>query len=972
MCCRTFCTTQQLELDNSLLIRRWARMNRLLFRSSRRLVSNICGIQNNHRIRQNISHSSWRIHHAERQPTPFLPQTRISPLRLFLSSAISDDEYAGEVVVGSNGGIQNGSVEDAKSCSTDAVDGAISTAATTSPTDEESDPFHHFLDELAQEINGNVREILTIQQKLKEADSLSTCNGDADDSDTPRRKTVQDRWKEVFEREQQVMKRRLRKRNHSSFKRIPVEDLWEDALGSFPENGVLGVAAAPNGGASGLQDEASTIDTDAASSPIFGLTIDNQILLDDLDSFLVNETETEMEGLEISDIIVDEDEIDSAASLQMPVINIVKNERKQEQQYHDAILRSISLLSILGPEDWRRIQTKGELVNLDDEVTVQNDASEDDQETDTVSSFLDGLTREENTFSTLHANLIIAQLVSSVDTDSETIVEQCLQIYNEMKLMEDSGQSQCTPDATTYRIIMLAFNKRFMAPGEAIELSQAMMKSSTIEMTAQVFLEGMRACHSKMDLKSARAMMDVVFDEKRVKLSIGSYMLFIEMLKAYDLRQEALDFFDRLYNSGLVSRESEDKLLMSICRWPRTNRQGNFVDLSSFLVEILGILQKMEENKPGIPLWITLVNNMNVCARKDPSVWNDIVSAMKTILGLYPQSQLGQKLATIGLSASMHGKDPKLAASILERISRSQPVFRPSQEGGSMDNSDAALIPLTVVKAALELCLQLSDATSAESVMDSLQELSDQYPDGATRELHSLLLLCHARAGEPSKALDDLQSMIDADMQPGEDLYGAVLHSLVLAGRQDEAESLVQSMESGENGLDVLPGTSSFDALLMGRIRSHDWDGAVGIYDTMVEKSVPLGSRTVQGLVLAHQQLGGEGSVVSAIESMLQKDNVIIGEGVFRLLSKILFKDMDSVSLGTFRQQIRTLGEEDPTLRDSSLGLVRSLRVAEIETQRPSSKHKTVEEMQTIRDQAWMDATTHLLEFFRVASEDKN
>ncbi|KAL3911672.1 MAG: hypothetical protein SGARI_001535 [Bacillariaceae sp.] len=180
-------------------------------------------------------------------------------------------------------------------------------------------------------------------------------------------------------------------------------------------------------------------------------------------------------------------------------------------------------------------------------------------------------------------------------------------------------------------------------------------------------------------------------------------------------------------------------------------------------------------------------------------------------------------------------------------------------------------------------------------------------------------------------------------------------------------------MESGDDGMDVTPGTSCYDALLVGRVRSHDWEAAIGIYDTMKERGVSIGPQTIQGLVLAHQQIGGKEAVVSAMEEVLRNDKgAKIRNGVFQLIAQLLFENMDLQSFDTFRQPVRAVGEQDPQLRDSSLRLVRSLRVAEIETDRPSSKHKSEAEMETIQDKAWIDATKHLLEFFKAIPEDED
>jgi hypothetical protein len=115
-----------------------------------------------------------------------------------------------------------------------------------------------------------------------------------------------------------------------------------------------------------------------------------------------------------------------------------------------------------------------------------------------------------------------------------------------MKLIETSGQQHCQPNATTYRILILAFNGRFTAPSEAIKLSQEMIEDSSAELTPEILVEVVKSCHSKMDLATARNLIDLALEKREIRPSIGSFILFIEMMKSQDLRDEALSFYDRL------------------------------------------------------------------------------------------------------------------------------------------------------------------------------------------------------------------------------------------------------------------------------------------------------------------------------------------------------------------------------------------------------------------------------------------
>ena len=204
-----------------------------------------------------------------------------------------------------------------------------------------------------------------------------------------------------------------------------------------------------------------------------------------------------------------------------------------------------------------------------------------------------------------------------------------------------------------------------------------------------------------------------------------------------------------------------------------------------------------------------------------------------------------------------------------------------------------------------------------------------------------------------------------------EDLYGAVLHSLVTNNRQEDAEELFRSMERKENGIDVLPGPSSFGAMMLSAIRSHSWDKAIALYDQMKENGIVASPHVLQGLIMAHSHKSGRSGTISVVKSILKTGETQITESTFRLISKILFKEVQS-HLGDFRRDLRDLGEKDDTLRDVTLNLIRSIRVAEIESNRTPTPQNTAKEIQKVQGNAWLSATNHLLEFVQVIQRDNN
>ena len=189
---------------------------------------------------------------------------------------------------------------------------------------------------------------------------------------------------------------------------------------------------------------------------------------------------------------------------------------------------------------------------------------------------------------------------------------------------------------------------------------------------------------------------------------------------------------------------------------------------------------------------------------------------------------------------------------------------------------------------------------------------------------------------------------------------------MAVTGKFLEMEELFRStLMTREEG--IKPGVSSYDAILLARIRVGYWDGAIALYEEMKVEGMIPSARTIQGLLVANDQKGGRLSVLSALESLLLC-NAQFDESAFRLASKTLFKDVDE-NLEDFRQNIRDIGEHDQNLREASLNLVRSIRVAEIESSRPKTVHKSQNEIKYTQEEAWRLATSHLLEFVQIWSE---
>jgi pentatricopeptide repeat protein len=199
-------------------------------------------------------------------------------------------------------------------------------------------------------------------------------------------------------------------------------------------------------------------------------------------------------------------------------------------------------------------------------------------------------------------------------------------------------------------------------------------------------------------------------------------------------------------------------------------------------------------------------------------------------------------------------------------------------------------------------------------------------------------------------------------------LFGAVLHSLATSGRHDDAHELFRSLNYGETDLAVTPGVSCYNSILLAHVRTREWDDAIQVRETMKAQGIAINPQTIQGLVLAHNHKGGRSDVVSFLETLLGA-KASIDESTFRLLVRVLLPQVDG-NTEDMRKRVREIGETNPELRDASLNLIRSVRVAEIEQNRPSPKNRPSSEINARIEEAWNSVLPHFLEFVHAISRE--
>ena len=180
--------------------------------------------------------------------------------------------------------------------------------------------------------------------------------------------------------------------------------------------------------------------------------------------------------------------------------------------------------------------------------------------------------------------------------------------------------------------------------------------------------------------------------------------------------------------------------------------------------------QKILSGKiPDIRVWLTFLEGLYDSAKNDDSLWQMAADATRTVLDVYPRSFVGRKLMTVGLDASSRIEDTELISLLLKRLAN-EPSISTNKSSFTVKNSETTMrpakVPFRALKNSLGICLKTSDAKSAQSILESMNQIGDPYPSGAQYELYSLVLKCHAKVNDAENAKGDLRMMMEKKMKP--------------------------------------------------------------------------------------------------------------------------------------------------------------------------------------------------------------
>jgi hypothetical protein len=440
---------------------------------------------------------------------------------------------------------------------------------------KKNDSFELFLDTFPQTIKQNVKDIISKVDdgplpngnpitETRMSGQANVGPGDKIKSETKRtffpptmRNSLQKRWERMLgsERDRHRRNNKIRsnkkyfQRNKKEFEppKPSIETQWND---SFRRNGYCISPMSPREEQKeelGVVGDLWEIDKSNESSegiylsPIFRLQVNQQQGLIDFETTLSIGRKEDYDNL-INHVEVRPVDFNSA----------IKDEQKKGNRmdaHNKAILESISLLIAMTPEDWRKYDSNVRLNVENNEQELVNDDTNLNQiltNKNKTHYFLRHIMEQKYVLTTSLVNLLLAHLVTSTEIENQEAGNGCLQIFKEMKMLVQSGQHECRPDSTTYRILILAFSRRFQGMGEAVKLSQDMVENSSTDINPELLNEALRACRAKTELTVARSLMDFALSNHQIKINAGSCIIYTEMLKNRKLHEEAIDLFSRI------------------------------------------------------------------------------------------------------------------------------------------------------------------------------------------------------------------------------------------------------------------------------------------------------------------------------------------------------------------------------------------------------------------------------------------
>jgi pentatricopeptide repeat protein len=194
-----------------------------------------------------------------------------------------------------------------------------------------------------------------------------------------------------------------------------------------------------------------------------------------------------------------------------------------------------------------------------------------------------------------------------------------------------------------------------------------------------------------------------------------------------------------------------------------------------------------------------------------------------------------------------------------------------------------------------------------------------------------------------------------------------VIHGHVLTKSSEKARNLFNDLKSGLFGVDIVPGPTSYNAIILDCIQNNSWSDALEIYDDMKKSGVVPLESTYMGLLLSSFKEGGRPRTMQFIEELVRTNTRVTAEICMMALRLVIPEIAKTTELVDLRSQLQSLSNEK-----SVHVLNRAIRSAELEEQREPSKGLPQAKLSERRVAAWHEVLKQLAKASNDLFPDEN
>lgn len=514
-------------------------------------------------------------------------------------------------------------------------------------------------------------------------------------------------------------------------------------------------------------------------------------------------------------------------------IQDVDEDEHDDNPSHEAIVKEDVIVEEEVLEEEQTESDISEEILSDDE----HDHVEDDSLLETVETVLEEAALGDVVLSTTDYNALLLSIATASVQTNEAI-SLMLKTYDQMSELGRAG-AECSPDATTYTILMVTLDRKAHAPLSAIDICRQMMNSGVM-LSSAALVEGLSCLIRRNQTEDTKRLIHSVLDDDRSQLVIPGWAWtgLLRMYKNENMQDEALNLIDKcLQMNGERYVRSVGNMLLDTISWPHKDRGGHRIDRSSLLeklvhkleslsndgesdnrVEFLGEEGRASSYKPSYRSWKRLV--LSLASEADNTInsgWDLVRRAFISMNASLEHSWPDESLLKAGLRAAQVAGDAKLAVDLVLRVHDKQMSEREeigSSERGMIESkslwSDDILIAGEQLSGGTNnLTVPDDDSVAIHQDQTEAPVDLDLKPSTGRRKPVRVPLPAYTSAMRLCVAVGDTDSadrLLDCVRGPQStvavslknDLYLLALKGCAKIGNSDTAEALLTEMQENE------------------------------------------------------------------------------------------------------------------------------------------------------------------------------